>query len=133
MFLRLLEYFKGVLFLTTNRLGELDKAFESRIHLVINYPGLDAKARGMIWRNFLKREGGVIEDREIRDLEGLEFNGREIKNVVKTAKLLATRKTVPLGMEHIQTVLRVKKGLAGNGAESHIDNGNGVICIHCGK
>ena len=38
------------------------------------------------------------------------MNGREIKNVVKTAVLLASRKKVPLGMEHVGTVLRVKDG-----------------------
>ena len=37
MFLRLLEYYKGVMFLTTNRVSAFDAAFQSRIHLTINY------------------------------------------------------------------------------------------------
>lgn len=33
VFLRMLEYYKGILFLTTNRIGTFDEAFKSRIHL----------------------------------------------------------------------------------------------------
>ena len=35
-------------------------------------------------------------------------NGREIKNTVKTARLLASQKGTPLAMEHVATVLRVR-------------------------
>lgn len=38
MFLRVLEYYSGILFLTTNRVGTLDEAFKSRIHLSLYYP-----------------------------------------------------------------------------------------------
>lgn len=33
VFMRILEYYRGVIFLTTNRVGVLDQAFESRIYL----------------------------------------------------------------------------------------------------
>lgn len=33
VFLRMLEYYKGILFLTTNRIGTFDEAFKSRIHI----------------------------------------------------------------------------------------------------
>ena len=33
IFLRILEYYEGFLFLTSNRVEEIDAAFESRIHL----------------------------------------------------------------------------------------------------
>jgi len=33
VFLRMLEYYKGVLILTTNRIGTFDEAFKSRVHL----------------------------------------------------------------------------------------------------
>ena len=36
----MLEYYSGVLFLTTNRVGTLDEAFKSRIHMSIYYPPL---------------------------------------------------------------------------------------------
>src|SRR5262249_30610823 len=37
IFLRLLEYFQGILFLTTNRVDTFDEAFQSRIHLPLRY------------------------------------------------------------------------------------------------
>jgi SpoVK/Ycf46/Vps4 family AAA+-type ATPase len=33
VFLRVLEYYDGILILTTNRIGDLDEAFKSRIHI----------------------------------------------------------------------------------------------------
>lgn len=33
IFLRALEYYSGILFLTTNRVGSIDEAFRSRIHM----------------------------------------------------------------------------------------------------
>jgi len=41
VFLRVLEYYSGILFLTTNRVGTLDEAFKSRIHLSLYYPSLN--------------------------------------------------------------------------------------------
>lgn len=37
VFLRVLEYYSGILFLTTNRVGTLDEAFKSRIHISLYY------------------------------------------------------------------------------------------------
>lgn len=34
-FLRALEYYRGILFLSTNRVGTFDEAFTSRIHIQI--------------------------------------------------------------------------------------------------
>ncbi|KLU91598.1 hypothetical protein MAPG_10116 [Magnaporthiopsis poae ATCC 64411] len=41
VFLRVMEYYAGVLFLTTNRVGDFDEAFTSRIHISLYYPELD--------------------------------------------------------------------------------------------
>jgi hypothetical protein len=41
VFLRVLEYYSGILFLTTNRVGALDEAFKSRIQLHLYYPRLN--------------------------------------------------------------------------------------------
>ncbi|PVH88747.1 P-loop containing nucleoside triphosphate hydrolase protein, partial [Cadophora sp. DSE1049] len=55
VFLRLIEYHKGIMFLTTNRLQDFDDAFQSRIHLTIRYEALDSIRRASIWGNFLKK------------------------------------------------------------------------------
>ncbi|KAF5588709.1 TOB3 (member of AAA-ATPase family) [Fusarium pseudoanthophilum] len=115
IFLRLLEYFEGVMFLTTNRVSAFDPAFESRIHLTIHYPNLDYTSRLHIWKTFVNigTDGSNLSEDELDELAGVELNGRQIKNVVKTARLLATHEKTQLAMSHINTVLRIKKGLAG--------------------
>ena len=45
VFLRLLENYQGIMFLTTNRPEEFDNAFRSRISISINYKDLDNEAR----------------------------------------------------------------------------------------
>ncbi|KAF5580908.1 TOB3 (member of AAA-ATPase family) [Fusarium pseudocircinatum] len=114
-FLRLLEYFEGVMFLTTNRVSAFDPAFESRIHLTIHYPNLDYTSRLHIWKTFVNigTDGNNLSEDELDELAGVELNGRQIKNVVKTARLLATHEKTSLAMGHISTVLRMKKGLEG--------------------
>lgn len=43
--LRLMEYHSGILFLTTNRVHNLDPAFGSRITLALRYNHLTPEAR----------------------------------------------------------------------------------------
>ncbi|KAK8152426.1 P-loop containing nucleoside triphosphate hydrolase protein [Phyllosticta citribraziliensis] len=114
VFLRLLEYYQGVMFLTTNRVEDFDHAFESRIHLTIHYPQLDVDSRLLIWRTFVQPDSAKSSFTEdnLKELANTELNGRQIKNVVKTARLLATGEDVPLAIGHVQTVLRVRKGQA---------------------
>ncbi|KAF4466563.1 TOB3 (member of AAA-ATPase family) [Fusarium albosuccineum] len=112
IFLRLLEYYQGVMFLTTNRVESFDPAFESRIHLTIRYPNLDFSSRLHIWKTFVRPGSdnvGISED-ELGELAQEELNGRQIKNVVKTARLLAASESTPFAMEHVNTVLKIKRG-----------------------
>ena len=43
------------MFLTTNRVQTFDAAFQSRIHISLEYPELDYKSRKAVWLNFLKQ------------------------------------------------------------------------------
>ncbi|KAI0108699.1 P-loop containing nucleoside triphosphate hydrolase protein [Nemania sp. FL0031] len=109
IFLRTLEYYEGLLFLTTNRIENMDEAFNSRIHFQLSYPNLDAKARRTVWQGFLDRQQGGydVDDEQLVRLERLEINGRVIKNILKSATLLASHKNEKLGFQHIETVLQV--------------------------
>ncbi|KAF2190363.1 putative AAA family ATPase, partial [Zopfia rhizophila CBS 207.26] len=109
IFLRMLEYYKGVLFLTTNRVATLDSAFESRIHLTLHYPDLDLAAKRRIWTNLLQlsKRPLDIEEKELDELARYDLNGRQIKNVVKTAWLLADRYNKPVTADNLKTVLRI--------------------------
>ncbi|KAF4958071.1 hypothetical protein FSARC_11107 [Fusarium sarcochroum] len=55
VFLRQLEYYSGILFLTTNRVGVIDEAFKSRIHVSLAYPTLKLKETLDIWGGILSR------------------------------------------------------------------------------
>jgi SpoVK/Ycf46/Vps4 family AAA+-type ATPase len=113
VFLRILEYYEGILFLTTNRVQVFDEAFHSRIHVSINYPELSATSRRHIWSNFLTISGQNhdLTETDLDTLAEIVINGRQIKNVIKTARLIAMRKNAPLSMEHIQTVMSVMENI----------------------
>ncbi|KAK5328091.1 hypothetical protein LTR70_001412 [Exophiala xenobiotica] len=113
IFLRQLEYFEGILILTTNRIGNIDPAFESRIHFSFHYPDLDFVARKQIWAIFWKRAGAEgakvadLNDESISSLAKHALNGRQIKNTVASALSLALEEEVPLEKRHADTVLDV--------------------------
>jgi len=111
IFLRTLEYYEGILFMTTNRVDNIDPAFQSRIHVSLEYPDLTAESRRVIWRNFLSASGtkADVSDEDINELAKLQLNGRQIKNILKTAQLLASRKKSPLRREFIDVILAIEK------------------------
>lgn len=114
IFLRLLEYFQGILFLTTNRVETFDDAFTSRIHVALRYDELAPKARKEVWKNFIKMvrdsPGGKVTsftEEEFTTLSRHRLNGRQIKNTVRTAQALALNENEDLTMLHIKRVLDV--------------------------
>ncbi|KAK8135974.1 AAA family ATPase [Apiospora sp. TS-2023a] len=52
--LRRLEYYSGIMFMTTNIVGLIDEAFKSRIHIVLRYDMIDKGTTGQIWKNLLQ-------------------------------------------------------------------------------
>jgi SpoVK/Ycf46/Vps4 family AAA+-type ATPase len=115
IFLRVLEYFEGFLFLTSNRVDNIDAAFESRIHLSLRYDGLNFDARKQVWVAFLERatEAENFTEEQIDMLAEIELNGRQIKNILKTAQLLATSKGMPLSFDHVQVITNLRAAHAG--------------------
>ncbi|KAF4952580.1 hypothetical protein FGADI_6651 [Fusarium gaditjirri] len=107
IFLRLLEYYKGVMILTTNRYPDIDPAFESRIDLSFVFQDLEPASRAKIWYNFLVRENKALaeDSNAIAKLASMPLNGRQIKSAVKTARILAASENLPLAADHLQTVV----------------------------
>ncbi|KAI1086209.1 hypothetical protein F5B19DRAFT_176432 [Rostrohypoxylon terebratum] len=106
VFLRVLEYYAGILFLTTNRIGDFDEAFSSRIHISLHYPALDYNSTIEIfelnWR--LMRARFAHKNRNLNIDTGkitgfiadywhsqkdARWNGRQIRNACQTALALA--------------------------------------------
>ncbi|KAI4251572.1 MAG: hypothetical protein L6R42_008330, partial [Xanthoria sp. 1 TBL-2021] len=112
IFLRMLEYYEGILFLTTNRVDNIDAAFQSCIHISMQYNDLSTSSRRHVWCNFLSAGGSRTYGFSTSDLDRLaeyEMNGREIKNVLKTAQLLAGKKKEKLAVGHVESVLAIEK------------------------
>ena len=105
VFLRVLEYYGGILFLTTNRVGTFDDAFKSRIHLSLYYPELKLAPTLKVWKMNLARTRESLKHVDIEEDEIMEFaekqykrskkedsgrwNGRQIRNAFQTAIALA--------------------------------------------
>jgi SpoVK/Ycf46/Vps4 family AAA+-type ATPase len=92
--LRVLEYYEGILFLTTNRIETIDPAFRSRIHLSIAYPPLSADSRRELWKSAILRANRGqppewLTTEFLGHLVEKKTNGREIKNIVRIGHALA--------------------------------------------
>ncbi|KAI1748298.1 hypothetical protein F4782DRAFT_551102 [Xylaria castorea] len=109
IFLRVLEYYPGILILTTNRVGSFDEAIKSRVHCALYYPKLNKKQTFRIWQMNIKTLEELNEKLEPRlqvqfKKEKIEayakrhwkegkpenrWNGRQIKNAFQIAVSLA--------------------------------------------
>lgn len=104
IFLRLLEYFQGILFLTTNRVETFDDAFQSRIHVALRYGDLTSKAKRSIWKMFLERvraiEGVRIASFSEEDYDMLSrhtLNGRQVCFAFRFSLFLAIHGCILFG------------------------------------
>lgn len=157
------------------RVQTFDAAFQSRIHISLQYGELDIKSRKTVWENFLKQHNiaqgaarerplkvpastakasGItnteqqsppspdadtldratekeiqelhhnrthphkITSRELDKLCQMSMNGRQIKNILKTAQLLASKRGDGLSYKHVQTVMEVTQHLHNTSQES---------------
>ena len=108
IFLRHVEYYRGILFLTTNRISTFDEAFLSRIHVALHFNELTVPTKMQIWRAFIKKAGigeGELSDELVEKLAQRDVNGRQIKNTCRTATSLAKSRGQKLQYEHLEEAL----------------------------
>lgn len=102
--MRVLEFYTGILFLTTNRVGALDEAIKSRITWISYYPPLNWPQTKAIWKLNIKRVQDGDKNLDV-DMPGITkwaknnfrqnlaekvvWNGRRIQNAFKVATALA--------------------------------------------
>ncbi|KAH9226020.1 hypothetical protein K456DRAFT_1904109 [Colletotrichum gloeosporioides 23] len=111
VFLRRLEYFQGIIMLTTNRWKDIDQAFKSRIHFSFHYSPLSEADRVKIWRQMLANVAEFVQRVEFSnaDLSVLAerpMNGREIKNAVASATSIVRAGDEPLTADLVKTVIQ---------------------------
>lgn len=114
VFLRVLEYYEGILILTSNRVGIFDEAFKSRIQLALHYRSLDHSKRHQIWSNFITRleklneKADFVEIRsQVDKLASYPMNGRQIRNAFSTARQLALFEKKTMNSRDLEHVIRV--------------------------
>jgi SpoVK/Ycf46/Vps4 family AAA+-type ATPase len=101
VFLRVLEYFNGLLFLTTNRVDDIDEAIVSRCIAVIKYYPPDRDARRKIWRVMVDQFELDVDDDMIIRLVDLfpAATGRDIKGLAKLVGKFCRHKNEPPSLE----------------------------------
>lgn len=120
VFLRLIEYYHGMLFLTTNRMEDFDDAFYNRIHVSIRYEPLKIPEKSNIWRQHLTRACKRNKNTSLwpEDAHGLlaelEMNGRDIRNFTRTAFGYARAVNQDLDISHVVLVVRNNLSLKPN-------------------
>ncbi|KAI4104300.1 MAG: hypothetical protein LQ339_003919 [Xanthoria mediterranea] len=115
--LRALEYFKGILIMTTNRVMTFDVAMLSRCHYAVNFTSLTLAQEKEIWQSYVdqltsKNSSGKqhieswVKDitRKTKSLRTI-LSGREIRNVFTTAQTLAQAEPdKKIRKEHLERV-----------------------------
>ena len=115
VFLKILEYYEGILFLTTNRIRTFDIAVQSRVNLGVHFSDMSERQQKRLLTMFLD----MIDDRQIKNkgkiLEWVRedfrdrFNGREIRNMLSSAMALARADGRALELSDIKVVRDSKR------------------------
>lgn len=134
-----------MLILTSNRVGEIDEAFRSRIHICLFYPKLDKLSVTKVWEKNINRVRSSdinidVDEDEIRhfyELLWLEneknpsrhWNGRQIKNAFQTAIALAHWGfyELPVDSRPERPVLRAKHFKRVGQTSAHFDDYIGSV------
>ena len=116
-FLRFIEYYQGIVFITTNRVSRFDDALIQRIDITLGLPPLDRGHRVGIWYNQILDlfEEGTINASQSADLRlhaqqnwsKNEINGHQIKKVISAARIMAEKKGKNLGQREVETMLKL--------------------------
>lgn len=90
------------------------QAFQSRLHITLGLDTLSVDDRRQIWYYFIKdlkhlsKDDRRILGRHARDdWSHKDFNGRQIRNAVKTALTFARQDGVEVQVRHFQVVLDI--------------------------
>lgn len=135
--LRLLEYYYGCLFLSSNRDAKtIDAAIASRITVMLSYPPLDVDGRAKVWKNLVELVPACPVDEQNQILtriannprklskyrmqftpddyhwlaSSFRLNGRQIKNSIVLARALARERGVALSLDVLNRAVTAVAG-----------------------
>jgi len=103
-FLRTLEYFDGLLFMTTNRVDDVDDAILSRCIAVIRYEAPPRDDAVRLWQTLSTQFQVDLSDELITELVTTyqSASGRDIKELIKLTSRYCTSTNTPFSLEAFQ-------------------------------
>lgn len=110
VFLRTLEYYKGLMFLTTNRADLVDDAIASRCVARIEYARPSAGDLARIWTVLSETAGAKLSPKDIAKLLDAfpHLSGRDVKNLLKLGMMVSAAKGKAVDVKTIEFVKRFK-------------------------
>lgn len=108
VFLRTLEYYTGILFMTSNMGDDIDDAIMSRATAHIEYKAPTDSDRQKIWHILNEQFGTGLSESDIQTLtiELPNIVGRDIKTLLKLSKMYASSKSTPITVEFIKSICK---------------------------
>jgi hypothetical protein len=103
--LQLMEEYRGVAILATNRRAAIDRAFLRRLRFIVDFPHPDPALRRRIWECVFPA-GMPREGLELDTLARLELTGGSIRTIALNAALAAAHAGEPVRMSHVMTAAR---------------------------
>ena len=100
-FLRTLEYFDGLIFLTTNRPSDIDEAIISRCAAIIGYEVPQGDAVAKVWKVMAEQYKAELPDQLVAELLRIfpKIAPRDIKMLLRLALRVSTTRKEPLTVE----------------------------------
>ena len=105
-FLRVLEYYSGVLFMTTNRVDDVDEAIESRCTAVLRYELPTEETTVDLWNLYINQFNLEVDKTVVPELvEKMgRLSGRDIKNIAMLTRRFTLGKSVKkVTAKHFET------------------------------
>ncbi|KAI0112380.1 P-loop containing nucleoside triphosphate hydrolase protein [Nemania sp. FL0031] len=119
-FLHHLDTSEALLFMTTNRIDNLDRSIEPRVTMPIRLPDINFKGQKNIWKSWISRLGNLTKKQKAElerfidyDLKEIEegaytnMNGSQIQSCVTAASMLAGKNNESLNIAHIRKMLKL--------------------------
>ncbi len=121
-FLRVLEYYSGILFMTSNRADIIDDAIISRCIVLVEYTQPTANEQKQIWRVLSNSLECILNDNVINQIvsEFHSFSGRDIKNILKLCKISQGSK--PITIESIKEMKKFIPKFKDESMENEVEN-----------
>lgn len=103
-FLRALEHFDGLIFMTTNRPGDIDEAIISRCAAIIHYTSPSPEDARRIWTNISENFGAALDAELIEALvtDWPSATGRDINRLLRLALRVAKSEDKPIDRDIIR-------------------------------